>query len=300
MLTEQIICQDGSISTKLDIAIGRLKIFEPPEGYFVAFSGGKDSQCVYHLCKQAGVKFDAHYSVTTVDPPELVYFIRKNYPDVTFDVPHDENGKQITMWRLIEQNLMPPTRFVRYCCAELKECSGKDRVTVTGVRWAESVNRRKKQGVVTIQKKPKSTIKMAEELGLEYTQNSSQGIVLNLDNDPTRQLVEHCYRNRKVLVNPIVDWTEDDVWEYLNEIAKVPHCCLYDQGIKRLGCIGCPMGTTKRRKADFAHYPQYKKLYLKAFEKMLANRHTRNPQTDWKTPEEVMSWWLKESEEDSK
>ena len=54
---------------KVQTAIGRLKAFEPPEGYFLAFSGGKDSQAVYHLAKLAGVKFDAHYSLTTVDPP---------------------------------------------------------------------------------------------------------------------------------------------------------------------------------------------------------------------------------------
>ena len=29
---------------KVQIAINRLKAFEPKEGYYVAFSGGKDSQ----------------------------------------------------------------------------------------------------------------------------------------------------------------------------------------------------------------------------------------------------------------
>ena len=67
---------------KVQKSIERLKAFEPPEGYFLAFSGGKDSQCIYHLAKMAGVKFDAHYSVTTVDPKELVRFIKKEYPDV--------------------------------------------------------------------------------------------------------------------------------------------------------------------------------------------------------------------------
>ena len=98
MLMEQVIGTDGTIKTKLDIAIQRLKSFEPPEGYFLAFSGGKDSQCIYHLAKMAGVKFEAHYRVTSVDPPELIYFIREHYPDVIFDVPHDEDGKRISMW----------------------------------------------------------------------------------------------------------------------------------------------------------------------------------------------------------
>lgn len=57
------------ISQKIETSIKRLRSFEPPEGYFLAFSGGKDSQCIYHLAKMAGVKFDAHYNVTSVDPP---------------------------------------------------------------------------------------------------------------------------------------------------------------------------------------------------------------------------------------
>ena len=96
-------------------SIDRLKGFEPEEGYFVAFSGGKDSQCIYHLCVLAGVKFDAHYSVTSVDPPELVRFIKDKYPDVSFDIPYDKDGKPITMWNLIPRNLMPPARLRRYC-----------------------------------------------------------------------------------------------------------------------------------------------------------------------------------------
>lgn len=56
MLMEQIIGADGVVRTKLDIAIQRLKSFEPPDGYFLAFSGGKDSQCVFHLCKLGGGK----------------------------------------------------------------------------------------------------------------------------------------------------------------------------------------------------------------------------------------------------
>ena len=66
----------GDHEHKVELAIERLKAFEPPDGYYVAFSGGKDSQCIYHLCQIAGVKFDAHYAITSVDPPELVRFIR--------------------------------------------------------------------------------------------------------------------------------------------------------------------------------------------------------------------------------
>lgn len=225
MQGEQLmICTDGQVRTKVENSIKRLQSFEPPEGYYVAFSGGKDSQCIYHLCQMAGVKFDAHYNVTSVDPPELVQFIKHQYPDVIFDLPRYANGERITMWNLIQKQAMPPTRTVRYCCEALKESNGDGRVVVTGVRWAESARRKASHDVASIKGKPKTTEKMAQELGADYRINKSGALVLNDDNDPARRMVEQCYRTQKVMVNPIVDWETEDVWTFLNEIAKVPHC----------------------------------------------------------------------------
>ena len=59
----------GNKHDKVQTAIERLRAFEPEDGYYLAFSGGKDSQCIYHLAEMAGVKFDAHYRITSVDPP---------------------------------------------------------------------------------------------------------------------------------------------------------------------------------------------------------------------------------------
>lgn len=298
MLMEQIIGTDGVIKTKLDIAIQRLKSFEPPEGYFLAFSGGKDSQCIYHLAQMAGVKFEAHYHLTSVDPPELIYFIREHYPDVIFDVPHDEDGKRISMWSLISKIGMPPTRFRRFCCAELKETNGDGRMVVTGVRWAESASRKENRGVVNIDGKPKTTQKKANELGVQYKTNKYGGLVMNDDNDENRRLAEFCYRTQKMLLNPIVDWTDDEVWEFLNDIAKVSHCCLYDEGYTRIGCIGCPMAGTAGQKAQFERYPKFRTLYIRAFDRMIEQRNAEGLPTTWQNGEEVMRWWLKEDRED--
>lgn len=166
---------DGRIRDNVEEAIDILRNFEPPEGYYLAFSGGKDSQCVYHLAKEAGVKFDAHYSVTTVDPPELVQFIKSHYPDVEIKIPRDADGKPVTMWNLIPKKLMPPTRIVRYCCQELKKSNGKYRVTLTGVRKAESVNRSKNQGVVTFPDAGKRVRKKMEEYGANFTRTVRGG-----------------------------------------------------------------------------------------------------------------------------
>lgn len=289
MIGQMQMTTDGRTLDKVEIAIKRLKTFEPPEGYYVAFSGGKDSQCVYHLCKMAGVKFDAHYNVTSVDPPELVKFIKTNYPDVIFDFPRYNDGKRITMWNLIPKKRMPPTRIARYCCAEFKESSGKERITVTGVRWAESVKRKNTHDVVDI--KGKTAIKKANANGADYRLNAQGQLIMNDDNNAARRTVEQCYRTRKTLVNPIVDWDDEDVWTFLNS-NNIPHCSLYDKGFKRLGCIGCPISGSKGIERDFKLWPKFRSLYIKSFEKMIAARKADGLPCQWETGEDVMMWWL--------
>lgn len=151
----------SELQEKVKKSIERLKAFEPPEGYYLAFSGGKDSVVCKALLDMAGVKYDATYRVTSVDPPELVRFIKEQHPDVVREVPRDKNGKPVTMWKLIEKN-GPPLMNKRFCCRALKESSGDGRITVTGVRWAESVNRRANQGIVTV---------MSKAAGREYGDN---------------------------------------------------------------------------------------------------------------------------------
>ena len=282
----------GAVVDKVQTAVDRLKAFEPEDGYYVAFSGGKDSQCIYHLCQRAGVKFDAHYRVTSVDPPELVRFIKEQYPDVEIEFPRDDDGKVITMWGLIPLKKMPPTRIVRYCCKSLKESGGKGRVTVTGVRWAESQRRKENQGMVTVIGKSGKTAVM--EHSPDFIQTVRGGVVLNYDDAATRRVVEQCFRTAKVVVNPIVDWEDEDVWEYLNDVERVPHCELYDRGYKRLGCIGCPMSTNAAAELDA--YPKYKANYLRAFDRMLKSRNEAGlTNDDWDSAQDVMDWWLGKS-----
>lgn len=273
---------------KVQQAVSRLKCFEPPdEPYYGAFSGGKDSQCIYHLAELAGVKVEWHYAVTSVDPPPLVKFIKDYYPDVHRDIPHytkdytvdgkvlRKAGEPITMWKLIVDRQMPPTRKARYCCAVLKEPGGQGRVTITGVRWEESVNRRKTHGVVDLRGAQRKVAERVQEFGAEAKSNGRDSIILNNDNDASRQVVEHCFQKAKTTVNPIIDWTEEDVWEFLNDVVKVPHCELYDQGWKRLGCIGCPMAAVEERRKSFEWWPKYKDAYIRAFQRMIDLKSAR-------------------------
>jgi phosphoadenosine phosphosulfate reductase len=125
----------GGCINKVAMVIDRLKAFEPPEGYYLAYSGGKDSDTILALAKMAGVKFDAHYHLTTVDPPELVWHV-KTHPEVQIDKPKK------TMWQIIAENKTLPLRQARFCCRILKENHGEFRMVLTGIRWEESKKRK--------------------------------------------------------------------------------------------------------------------------------------------------------------
>jgi phosphoadenosine phosphosulfate reductase len=235
------------LKDRIDESIDIMRTLEPPEGYYLAFSGGKDSVVLYDLAVKAGVKFDAHYNITTADPPELVKFIREHYPTVSMDRPEQ------TMWQTIGNHAMPPTRLVRYCCALLKERGGEGRVVLTGVKKSDSVKRRK-------------------------------------------ALVSSCRKNGKVVVNPLLNWVDEEIWEYIHS-ENIPYCSLYGEGFTRLGCIGCPMGNHAQRVGQFARWPKFRAMYIRAFEKMVSRRRERGlvSRVNWTTAEDVMSWWLKES-----
>lgn len=256
---------------KVEVAIERLRTFEPPEGYYLAFSGGKDSVVIKALADMAGVKYDAHYNVTSVDPPELVRFV-KTFDDVAMDKPRYKDGTQKTMWNLIPRRNMPPTRLARYCCQNLKEWGGQGRFVITGVRKAESVSR-SSRGEIEI---------------IGHTK--AEGKNLDPDN-PDETLTHICKSKGKKTLNPIIDWSDDDVWEFIRKY-HVKYCELYDQGFHRLGCIGCPFGGTKKQREEFERWPQYKNNYLKAFGRMLdANKEKGY---NWQSADDVMSWWLME------
>lgn len=269
-------------------AIHYLKAFEPKDerGYYLCYSGGKDSDTIKILAQLAGVRFQAHHNLTTVDAPETVYYV-KSQKDVIIDLPEK------TMWQLIPENLMPPTRLVRYCCAALKERGGVGQLKITGVRKFESVRRAKNSGLIQIMGKPKDTIKLAAEMSMDVAMSEKGSIVLNMDNDPERRLVEQCYRTRNTVVNPIIEWTDDDVWGFLRHYGCASNP-LYQCGRDRVGCILCPMEKYRDKLRDEEQYPRYKKNYIRAFEKMLERRRQRGLVTthDWQTGEEVFDWWL--------
>lgn len=170
----------------------------------VTYSGGKDSQVLVALAERAGINFEVVNSHTTADAPETVYFIREQFKAMeergikcSIVMPRYKD-KPVSMWTLIPQKLMPPTRLVRYCCAVLKENTGKNRFIATGVRWVESSRRKNSRGIMELN-----------------SRNREKRITLTTDNDEKRRDFESCELKGQMTVNPIVDWEDTEVWDYI-------------------------------------------------------------------------------------
>ena len=253
---------------KVKIAVNRIKAYDPIKNgfmdtpFYTAYSGGKDGDTIRILCELAGVKYDLVHNHTTVDAPETVRYVR-SFPNVQISYP------EITMWRLIVKKKMPPTRLIRYCCSELKERGGRDRFVMTGVRWEESTQRKSRSSL--------------EILG----GRKDNCIILNADNDESRRQFEMCTKQGKRVLNPIIDWTTAEVWEFLSHYGCESNP-LYKCGYKRIGCIGCPMSS--RQAAEFERYPKYKQAYIRTFDRML--KENTDVDYRWDSGEDVFKWWI--------
>lgn len=282
----------NELKKKEAAAIEALRTFEPEEGYYLCYSGGKDSDVIRILASLAGVKHDIHYNLTTADAPQTVKYI-KSVPNVKIEKARYNDGKHKTMWNLIPFYGLPPTRLMRYCCKELKEPGGAGRLKITGVRAAESMNRRKNSGDITIIGKPKTTRKFLEKEEIPFFETEKSGLILNFDNSESRRAVEHCYRTTSTMINPILSWSEKDVWQFLNfyNCSANP---LYKCGFSRVGCVGCPLGGVASMRREFNIFPKFKQMYINSFDRMLKERYKRGKTTklNWKSGEEVFCWWV--------
>lgn len=131
-----------------------------------------------------------------------------------------------------------PTRYQRFCCSELKEYKILD-YAIIGVRREESPKRAKRY------KEP--------EQCRVYSKNVK---------------ARHYF--------PILDWTKEDVAEFLGERGVRCHPLYYDEDgafhpKRRLGCMGCPLVNKRERKIVFEQHPNLVKLYVRGGKNSLTN-----------------------------
>ena len=266
-----------SLQKKIDYSIDLIRKaeklalqYDNENGFYLAFSGGKDSQTLYHLAVLAGVKFKAHMNLTSVDPPEVIRFVKRNYPDVELIKP------KISIYDMAIKKHFLPTRLFRWCCAEFKEISGGGTVTLLGIRRQESVKRSKRNEIELSSRKFSGNFDQFEE---------------------HKEKMVTCVKGKdKIMVSPILDWTDRDVWEFLNDVVKVPHCELYDKGFHRIGCICCPISQKKQKLREIAKYPHVKRNWIKTIKKLIEIGYTNR---NIKDAEFGFNWWISGKDFDS-
>lgn len=225
-------------------------------GYTVCFSGGKDSQVLLDLFKKANVNFNAIYKCTTNDPPENVYFIRKNYPDVNFILP------KRNFLQLIQDNNMLPTMDKRFCCRILKEYDNIG-FTATGVRREESTKRGKYEEIEFKHKNPNKRLFTSAKIKKSST----------------------------IYFRPILNWTEQDVWRYIDDNNIPINPCYELSG--RVGCLFCPYKNKITLNYYSKIYPKHFSLLLKSIQIIINNGYLRQfNRNNQLTPTKVWEWWI--------
>lgn len=245
----------------LQNAVELAKLYDPVDGFFLGFSGGKDSQALYHVAKMAGVPFKAHMSLTSVDPPAVIRFVKKNYPDVELIAPKE------SIYQVAIRKQILPTALARWCCDVYKEHAGAGKVTLTGIRRQESIRRSKRNEYEVTRRKFSGTAEDFAEWQTEQRMNDSK---YSLE---TESQIRCIGGKDSIIINPIIHWQESEVWEFLNEVVKVPHCELYDTGHKRIGCLFCPMSNIKQFRRDEREYPHQRHKWIDTIKIIRRNGH---------------------------
>ena len=214
---------------KIDSSIRLLQTIQaahPDDVIEIAYSGGKDSDVILQLAKEAGINYRAIYKNTTIDPPGTIAHVRAMGVEIL-------QPKQ-SFFKLVEQKGMP-NRIRRFCCEQLKEYKVLD-VSVMGVRRAESAKR--------------------AERYQECTECRYYG----------------CKKNHIEAVYPILEWSNDDVREFILNRGLTLAPVYYDTDgtlhiERRLGCVGCPLKSRKKRLEDLKKYPNIVRAYARALRK---------------------------------
>lgn len=240
------------------------RLFDMP--LVVQYSGGKDSDVILQLAKESGVPFRVTHNLTTADPPDNVYYIRRVFARLREEgIDCRINIPKRSLWKIMRETLVIPSRIVRVCCSELKERKMPDApYIVTGVRWAESAGRRAKSGIAMVH-----TATYHPRGGEE--QVAAAAGLLTTDDASSRRLFEQCQMRGVRVLNPIIDWSDGDVWSYLSS-RGIEGNPLYKEGWTRIGCVGCPLAGRRARELAFARYPKLYKAWHDAIAYVIAKR----------------------------
>lgn len=268
----------NELQSKIDYSIRLIQRAEStalryrPDGFFVAFSGGKDSQVLLRLVQMANVRYTAQHHLTTIDPPENIHFIKEHYPYVQIIRP------KLTFWRLCLKYRMLPNRRMTFCCHDQKEQTNANSVTLTGVRKAESARRSKRQEVFI------QTRRRHPEF-IEGSMNDFQRY---------QETVVECIKGKdKLVIRPILEWTDEDIWLFIHHY-HLPINPLYTNGGTRVGCLFCCLANSKNIEREVERYPKYYQAFLRLIHRIRQANQDVAGGDPWSgfTDAEVFEHWI--------
>lgn len=265
---------------------------------YIAYSGGKDSEVLADLAIKSDMDIEFVHSHTTADAPETVYHVReqfKKWREMGYQctvIWPTYKGKRVSIWSLINQTQMLPTHKRRFCCSLLKETGGQHRLVALGVRRAESIKRRAVEAFRTSNYVIKKNLAETAEVYWEDVLGYPYGEC---------QMIKMAKRHKKILCSPLLNWEEEDVWEYIRSTG-IAYNPLYDQGFTRVGCIGCPLAGSKNMHKEFERWPKYERLYRKACDNIFQTRTSKGSSFCIKTDDgqyipakngdDIFDWWV--------
>lgn len=235
-------------------------LMQPEHGFYLGFSGGKDSQVLLELAKMANVRYRAIHNVTTNDPADNIRFIKQYYSDVEFDIPEQ------SYFTLIETNGLP-TMNRRWCCERFKETKATGYTVLTGVRAEESKKR-----------------SQYSEFNRVSRRKEVRG-VRDLDFMADNHFV--CVKGRdKYMLYPILAWTEQDVWDFIKD-RELPINPCYNTAY-RVGCVFCPYSNKAKIQSYIKTHPKQFQILLQHLQVYLDRERTNNIFTK---AYDAFMWW---------
>lgn len=275
----------------------------------ITYSGGKDSDVLLQLAIEClkSEEFEVLNSHTTLDAPETVYYIKDRFKELaemgikaTVHYPHYPDGRPMSIWSLIIDKQIPPTRLARYCCKYLKETTNPNRFVAVGVREAESIGRRGRDAFssrgTTKAEHFSYSVEHIKEVFEDDKARRSDGGVTNPNEVGVYDciFVQKAKQNEDLICNPIYKWLDTEVWEFIHD-REMKYNPLYDKGFTRVGCLGCPLSTKQVQELEM--YPKYKEQFIRTFDKLLKIRKENGKDDSkgyWTDAESLYKWWVQD------
>lgn len=264
--------QNWTLAQKIDHSLGVIDQYTNryDGNVYLAYSGGKDSTVLMHLCEIIKKDILCVFVNTGCELPSVVYFVRKM----------KEQGHNI---HTIRPSITPKQIWEKYGFPLVSKEAAEN---IHSVRTnPTSVKSRKALGI----EQPDSTFVLSNKWRylIDEPYETSNMCCTKLKKDPSHRFAketglapiigimasESLLREKTYIrrggcnvfgdhpaSHPLSIWTDDDIWQFIKD-RNIELADIYEKGAKRTGCAACGFGcqfkTDNRLRLLYENYPKY-------------------------------------------